>query len=190
MAHGSPDYAAVAGELPAGKDYENYTLWASGGVGHGDSLAISFDAIPEGYEVYQAVGIASARGCDFCHAVALYTNDTMGRNNYFEVESAIFYPRHYWAKAGDVMTIEFSNYDAVDRFFAFSAIGIFLIVGTQPLNPQKKLGLPPKLKKNEKLWVVNDTLFGIHYVKARQRRIMEIPEAAFGYAQSIRSGGK
>ncbi|MBA7576669.1 hypothetical protein ES708_18510 [subsurface metagenome] len=60
---------------------------------------------------------------------------------------------------------------------AWSAIGIILTVGTSPLNPQRKPGAKPKLKKDENLWLVDDTIYGKRWLKVKQQKIMDIPEA-------------
>lgn len=176
MAHGHPDYAPEAGEVLGGKGFLTYVMFGAGLVGAGLVGTINFGAVVAGYEVYQAIGIASADGCDTVHAFEIFADATRWRYNYFEVESSIFYPRHYIALPGQVMTVKFYNWDNVDRNFAWSATGIILDLGTQPLNPRRDPGPKPKLKKDERLWFVDDTMYGKRWVKAKQEKIKDIPE--------------
>lgn len=184
MAHGYPDYAPVAGEVLGGKGFVTYQMNAAGPVGAGMVVTINFGAVLAGLEIYQAVGIVSAKGCDTIHAFKLFADATLWRFNYFEVESAIFYPRHYIAVAGETMSIEWYNWDNVERYFAWSAIGIVLTVGTQPLNPQREPGPRPRLKKDERLWLVDDTMYGKRWVKAKQEKIKDTPEAILEHIES------
>lgn len=177
MAHGYPDYAPVAGEALGGRGYLSYQMTGAGPVGAGMMSTINYGVVAAGYEIYQAVGIVSAKGCDTAHAFAIYADATMWRYNYFEVESAIFYPRHYIAVAGETMKTEFYNWDNVERYFAWSAVGIILSLGTQPLNPQRHPGLKPKLKKDERLWLLDDTMYGKRWQKVKQEKVMDIQEA-------------
>lgn len=186
MAHGYPDYAPVAGEALGGKGYLTYVMYGAGEVSAGASGTIDFGEVTEDYEIYQAVGIASAKGCDTAHACMLYANDTIYRVDYFEVLSTIAYPRHYIAKSGETMKVVFYNWDAVARYFSWSAVGIILDLGTRPLNPQRELGAKPKLKKDEKLWLINDTLFGKRWLKVKQEKIMEIPEAIYKHIEGLK----
>ncbi|MBA7588871.1 hypothetical protein ES708_30941 [subsurface metagenome] len=189
MAHGYPDFAPVAGEVLGGKAYETYTFQGGLNVPSGAYTISVLEPIPEGLEVYQSIGIISAKGCDFVHAIALYINDTLIRYSYFEVESAITYPRHYIAREGDVMTLEFYNYDAVTRHFLWSAIGILLTVGTKPLTPRHDPGPLPRCQKDEIPGLINDTIFGKRWVKAKQHPIVEFPDAVLRHAKGQEGKG-
>lgn len=176
MAHGHPDYAPVAGEALGGRGFLTYLQYGAGPIGAGLTGTINFGAVPANYELYQAIGIASANGCDTIHAVELFADAIRWRYNYFEVESTIIYPRHYIAVAGQVMSVKFYNWDNVERYFAWSATGIILDLGTRPLNPQRHPGAKPRLKKDERLWFADDTLYGKRWIKVKQEKIKDILE--------------
>ncbi len=177
MAHGHPDYAPVAGEALGGRGFLTYQINTFGPVGAGMMVPVAVGTVAAGYHIYQAVGIVSANGCDTIHAFKLFAGGVLWRYNYFEVEAAISYPRSYIAKEGEDIDLEFWNWDNVQRHFVYSAVGIILEVGTQPLNPQREPGAKPELKKGEELWLIDDTMYGKRWQKVKQQKITDLPEA-------------
>lgn len=176
MARGAPDYAPVAAEVLGEIEYTSYSLHAGGTVSAGSYALVNLGTVEAGYEIYQAIGTCSAQGCDTVHQLELYIGLTLKRTVYFDIETTVFYPRHFIALAGETMFGIFYNYDAVDRAFMWSAIGIYLAIGTPKPNPQLLPGKPPKLGKDEQLWLVEDTLLGAHWVKAKQHKIEKVPK--------------
>lgn len=158
MTHGYPDYATPYGEVLTEIGNIHYVNRFSGSVAGGSYADLHVDTIPAGINVDVNMVSNSADGCEAYHMSATYVNAVLAKAYYFEVNHLLAYPRYFRVVGGDVITSRYYNYGDSARYFEFFLVGVAYIVGTEPFHPQLDPGKPPKLEKDEALWL-GETIF-------------------------------
>ncbi len=184
MARGHPDFTPVVPEIIGAKPYTDYSFWAWGLVDPDSYVETDVLTVPSGYEVTQSLSIVSAKGCDFCHGFEMFINAVLRHTDYFTDVLTVPYSRYLTAVGGDEIKVRFYNYDAVARYFLWSSLGVRIEVGTKPPPYQHDPGKPPKLGNSEKLWFIEDKMYGRRWVKAKQFKIKSPLDQVLEYIEN------